>query len=86
MSKGFFIAWHGSPCTFDSFDFSKLRDALGMFFKESSMVSKLKFLTVHNDYGTPYIDEMHKFSNNGYVSDCIFMGNHIKLLPCYNRI
>ena len=30
-----FIAWHGSPCTFDRFDFSKLRDALGVFFTES---------------------------------------------------
>ena len=27
--------WHGSPYTFDRFDFSKLRDALGVFFTES---------------------------------------------------
>lgn len=35
MSKESFIAWHGSPRTFDCFDFSKLRDALGVFFTES---------------------------------------------------
>ena len=27
--------WHGSTHTFDRFDFSKLRDALGVFFTES---------------------------------------------------
>ena len=35
MSKESFIAWHGSPRTFDCFDFSKLRDALGVFYTES---------------------------------------------------
>lgn len=30
-----FIVWHGSPRTFDRFDFLKLRDALGVFFTES---------------------------------------------------
>ena len=35
MSRESFIAWHGSPQTFDRFDFSKLRDALGVFFTES---------------------------------------------------
>ena len=30
-----FIAWHSSPHTFDRFDFSKLRDSLGIFFTES---------------------------------------------------
>ena len=29
------IISHGSPLTFDRFDFSKLRDALGVFFTES---------------------------------------------------
>lgn len=32
MKNEAFIAWHGSPCTFDRFDFSKLRDGLGVFF------------------------------------------------------
>lgn len=32
MKNEAFIAWHGSPYTFDRFDFSKLRDGLGVFF------------------------------------------------------
>mgnify|MGYP007070236356 CR=1 FL=1 len=32
MKDETFIAWHGSPYTFDRFDFSKLRDGLGVFF------------------------------------------------------
>lgn len=32
MTRETFIAWHGSPCEFARFDFSKLRDALGVFF------------------------------------------------------
>ena len=32
MTKERFIAWHGSPCSFSRFDFSKLRDVLGVFF------------------------------------------------------
>ena len=35
MSKEIFFAWHGSPHVFDRFDFSKLRDALGVFFTNS---------------------------------------------------
>ena len=35
MKKEVFIAWHGSPRTFDRFDYSKLRDALGVFFTAS---------------------------------------------------
>lgn len=35
MSKEIFFAWHGSPHTFDRFDFLKLRDTLGVFFTES---------------------------------------------------
>ena len=40
MKKETFIAWHGSPRTFDRFDFSKLRDALGVFFTESRMAAE----------------------------------------------
>ena len=32
MKNEAFIAWHGSPYTFDRFGFSKLRDSLGVFF------------------------------------------------------
>lgn len=35
MSNNSVVAWHGSPHTFDRFDFSKLRDTLGVFFTES---------------------------------------------------
>ena len=35
MKNEAFIAWHGSPYMFDRFDFSKLRDGLGVFFTES---------------------------------------------------
>ena len=35
-----FIVWHGSPRTFDRFDFLKLRDALGVFFTESREASE----------------------------------------------
>ncbi len=35
MKKEAFIAWHGSPHAFDRFNFSKLRDTLGVFFTES---------------------------------------------------
>ena len=34
MSKESFIVRCGSPHTFDRFDFSKLRDTLGVFFTE----------------------------------------------------
>lgn len=34
MTKTSVVAWHGSPHKFDRFDFSKLRDSLGVFFSE----------------------------------------------------
>ena len=30
-----FVVWHGSPHDFGKFDFSRLRDGLGVFFAES---------------------------------------------------
>ena len=40
----------------------------------------LKLPIVHNDDGTPYVDETHKFSDDGYVPDWTFMENYIKSL------
>ena len=34
MNKTSVVAWHGSPHKFDRFDFSRLRDSLGVFFSE----------------------------------------------------
>ena len=46
----------------------------------------LKLPIVHNDDGTPYVDETHKFSDDGYVPDWTFMENYIKSLPYGDRI
>lgn len=46
----------------------------------------LKLPIVRNDDGTPYVDETHKFSNDGYVPDWTFMENYIKSLPYGDRI
>lgn len=46
----------------------------------------LKLPIVHNDDGTPYVDEAHKFSDDGYVPDWTFMENYIKSLPYGDRI
>ena len=48
--------------------------------------TKLKLPIVHNDDGAPYVDETHKFSDNGYVPDWTFMENYIKSLPYGDRI
>lgn len=46
----------------------------------------LKLPIVLNDDGTPYVDETHKFSDDGYVPDWTFMENYIKSLPYGDRI
>lgn len=46
----------------------------------------LKLPIVLNDDGTPYVDETHKFSDDGYVPDWTFMENFIKSLPYGDRI
>ena len=48
--------------------------------------STLKLPIVLNDDGTPYVDETHKFSDDGYVPDWTFMENYIKSLPYGDRI
>jgi len=40
----------------------------------------------HNADGTPFIDETHKFSDEGYVPDFEFMENYIKSLPYGDHI
>ena len=46
----------------------------------------LKLPIVLNDDGTPYVDETHKFSDDGYVPDWTFMESYIKSLPYGDRI
>lgn len=46
----------------------------------------LKLPIALNDDGTPYVDETHKFSDDGYVPDWTFMENYIKSLPYGDRI
>ena len=40
----------------------------------------------HNVDGTPFIEETHKYSEEGYVPDWRFMENYIKALPYGDRI
>ena len=47
---------------------------------------KLKLPIQHNTDGTPYIDDTHKFSDEGYVPDWQFMKDYIKSLPYGDRI
>jgi hypothetical protein len=56
------------------------------FLMDRIKATKLKLPIVHNDDGAPYVDETHKFSDNGYVPDWTFMENYIKSLPYGDRI
>ncbi len=46
----------------------------------------IKLPIKHNADGTPYVDETHQYSENGYVPDWGFMENYIKSLPYGDRI
>lgn len=56
------------------------------FLMDRIKATTLKLPIVHNDDGTPYVDETHKFSDDGYVPDWTFMENYIKSLPYGDRI
>lgn len=56
------------------------------FLMDRIKATVLKLPIVHNDDGTPYIDEMHQFSDDGYVPDWSFMENYIKSLPYGDRL
>lgn len=56
------------------------------FLMDRIKATKLKLPIKHNIDGTPYVDETHKFSDNGYVPDWTFMENYIKSLPYGDRI
>lgn len=67
MKNGDFIAWHGSPYTFDRFDFSKLRDGLGVFFAESRETAEY------------YAQRNGRFSNGTVRQYCLFIRNVLRV-------
>lgn len=62
-----FIAWHGSPYTFDRFDFSKLRDCLGVFFTESREAAEY------------YARWNGRFPNGAVRQDCLTFRNVLRV-------
>ena len=56
------------------------------FVMDRIKATTLKLPIVHNEDGTPYIDETHKFSDDGYVPNWAFMENYINSLPYGDRI
>ena len=46
----------------------------------------IKLPIKHNSDGSVFIDETHKYSDEGYVPDWEFMENYIKTLPYGDRL
>lgn len=67
MKNGDFIAWHVSPYTFDRFDFSKLRDGLGVFVMENREAEEY------------YARWNGRFPNGAVRQDCLTFRNVLRV-------
>lgn len=48
--------------------------------------TKISLPIISNDDGSPFIDDTHKYSDDGYIPDWQWMENYIKSLPYGDRI